>query len=106
MKLNRSLWFLGTMALLGAVAFGQETQPSDESPAPAATAPVAPVAKAPIPNAAALKKAGDLVNEVYGKEIDLIAIFRRRYRSPGRAKHQGLMGMNPTARESIAVRSA
>jgi len=67
--MNRSLWFLGTLALIGAVAFGQETQPSDESPAPAAKAPVAPAAKAPIPDAAALKKAGDLANDVYGKEI-------------------------------------
>ena len=65
---GRSLWLVGTLMLVMAVAFGQDA-PSDESPAPATTAPVTPAATAPIPDANALQEARKLVNEVYGADI-------------------------------------
>ncbi|MEI7837931.1 MAG: hypothetical protein WCK05_16130 [Planctomycetota bacterium] len=67
--MNRFSWLTGTLMLVAAVTFAQNIHPSDESPAPAATAPVVPVVKVPIPDAAALKKAGALANDVYGKDI-------------------------------------
>jgi hypothetical protein len=68
--MNRFSWFVGGLTLVVAVTFAQDAQPSDGSPAsPSTTAPVAPAAKSPIPDTAAQKKAGTLVNEVYGKDI-------------------------------------